>query len=72
MNYELDKVIAASHIMHEILNNVSSIMSISQLAIINHRDMPPELEGEMKRIVETSHQLSANIRTLADVLDEED
>ncbi len=66
-----NNVIATSTIMHEILNNVSSIMSISQLALLNHNDISPELQQEMKRLVTTSKQLSTNVQSLANVLDED-
>jgi hypothetical protein len=68
-----DSSIAASYIMHEMLNEVSIIMSISQLALLNHDgQMSPKLQTEMERIIQTARNLSERVQNLADVLDEED
>jgi len=71
-NVIADNAITVSYIMHEMLNNVSTIMSISQLALLDHGKMSPELQTEMKRIVQTAKNLSKQVQNLADVLDEED
>ena len=62
---------ASESLMHDIINHVSTIMSISQFALIS-KDMSPELQVELKRIVTTSRTLSADLKHLAEILDEED
>lgn len=60
-----------SILMHEALNDVSTIMSIAQLCLIS-KEMPPDVRQEIKRIVETGREMSEKLKLMAEVLQEED
>ena len=60
-----------SILMHETLNDVSTIMSIAQLCLIS-KEMPPDVRHEIKRIVETGREMSEKLKQMAEVLQEED
>jgi hypothetical protein len=59
-----------SRLMHEMMNHVSSIMSIAQFALIS-KEMSTELKADMERIIQNTRQVTACIRHLAEVLEEE-
>jgi hypothetical protein len=71
MSPEANNSLTPARILHNIISDVSTIMSISQLALINHKEMPPELQTDLKRIVEKARHLSTHVKDLADVLEEE-
>jgi hypothetical protein len=56
--------------MHEMMNHVSSIMSIAQFALIS-KEMSSELRGDIERIVQNTRDVTAYMRQLAEILDEE-
>lgn len=58
-------------LMHETINDMSTIMSIAQLCLIS-KEMPPDVRQEFKRIVETGRQMSDKLKLMAEVLQEED
>lgn len=60
-----------SILMHETINDLSTIMSIAQLCLIT-KEMPPDLREDIKRIVETGRQMSDKLKLMAEVLQEED
>ncbi len=60
-----------SILMHETLNDMSTILSIAQLCLIS-KEMPPDVRLEFKRIVETGRQMSDKLKLMAEVLQEED
>ena len=60
-----------SILMHETINDISTIMSIAQLCLIT-KDMPPDVRQELKRIVETGREMSNKLKLMAEVLQEED
>ena len=60
-----------SILMHETLNDISTIMSIAQLCLIS-KEMPPDVRQEVKRIVETGREMSQKLKLMAEVLQEED
>jgi hypothetical protein len=60
-----------SVLMHETLNDMSTIMSIAQLCLIS-KEMPPDVRHDFKRIVETGRQMSDKLKLMAEVLQEED
>ncbi len=60
-----------SILMHETLNDVSTIMSIAQLCLIS-KEMPPDVRQEIKRIIETGREMSDKLKLMAEVLQEED
>jgi hypothetical protein len=59
-----------SEVMHDLLNHVSAIMSIAQFALIS-KEMSSELRADMERIVQNTREVTACIRHLAEILDEE-
>ena len=71
MDSNIDKSAIPSRLMHEIVGHVSTIMSVAQYALIS-KDMPPDIQTDMKRIVETARNLSSHVQDLADILEEED
>ena len=60
-----------SVLMHETLNDMSTIMSIAQLCLIS-KEMPSDVRHDFKRIVETGRQMSDKLKLMAEVLQEED
>ncbi len=58
-------------LMHETLNDVSAIMSIAQLCLLT-KEMSPEIQADMKRILDTGRKLSDNLKRIAEVLQEEE
>jgi hypothetical protein len=56
--------------MHEMMNHVSSIMSIAQFALIS-KEMSSELRVDMERIVQNTKEVTGYIRHLAEILEEE-
>jgi len=72
MNQEVNKSGPVfSILMHETLNDVSTIMSIAQLCLVS-KEMPPDVRQEIKRIVETGREMSEKLKLMAEVLQEED
>ena len=71
MNPNIDESAIPSRLMHEIVGHVSTIMSVAQFALIS-KEMPPDIQTDMKRIVETARNLSNHVQSLADILDEGD
>lgn len=59
-----------SQLMHEMMNHVSSIMSIAQFALIS-KEMSSELRADMERIVQNTKEVTSYIRHLAEILEEE-
>jgi len=70
MNPNINEPAIPSRLMHEIVGHVSSIMSVAQYALIS-KEMSPEIQTDMKRIVEMARNLSNNVQDLADILEEE-
>ena len=60
-----------SYLMHETINHISTIISIAQLSLIS-KEMSPEVQADMKRIIETVRQMSDNLKQLAELLEEGD
>ncbi len=58
-------------LMHETINDISTIMSIAQLCLIT-KEMSPDVREDIKRIVETGRQMSDKLKLMAEVLQEED
>ena len=60
-----------SVLMHEVINDISTILSIAQLNLIS-KDMPPDIREDFKHIVDTGRQMSDRLKLMAEVLQEED
>lgn len=57
-------------LMHETINDVSTILSIAQLCLIT-KDLPPDVRADFKRIVETGRSMADKLKLMAEVLQEE-
>lgn len=62
--------IAYSDLMHDTINQISSVMSIAQFCLIS-KEMSPEVQSDMKRIVKTMRQISDNLRRLSEIWEED-
>lgn len=60
-----------SVLMHDTLNDMSTILSIAQFCLIS-RDMSPELRIEVERIVDTGKEMSDKLKRMAEVMQERD
>jgi len=57
-------------LMHDTINQVSTIISIAQLDMLS-KEMSPEVKADMKRIIQTMREVSGNLKRLAEMLDGE-
>lgn len=57
--------------MHDTLNQVSSVISIAQYCLIS-KEVSPEIQVDLKRIVEMTREIAANLKRLAETLEEEE
>ncbi len=64
-----DPGITCSVLMHDTINQISTIISIAQFGLIS-KEMSPEVQADMKRIVATMRQVANNLKRLAEILDE--
>jgi hypothetical protein len=60
-----------SVLMHDSLNDISTIMSIAEFCLIT-KEMPPDVRADIKQIVETGRKMADNLKLMAEVLQEED
>jgi len=60
-----------SVLMHDTLNDMSTILSIAQFCLIS-KEMSPELRIEVERIVDTGKQMSDKLKRMAEVMQEQD
>jgi hypothetical protein len=58
-----------SVLMHDTLNDMSTILSIAQFCLIS-QEMSPELRVEVERIVDTGKQMSDKLKRMAEVMQE--
>jgi hypothetical protein len=61
---------AFAALMHDTLDEVTTILSIAQFCLIS-RELSPEVQTDMKRIVETGKTISNKLKQLAEVYQEE-
>jgi len=59
-----------SRLLHDIVSNASTILSISQMALFGD-DVSAELRRDFERIMETAHAIVANIEELGELLENE-
>jgi hypothetical protein len=57
-------------LMHDTINDISTVMSIAQNCLMN-QELSPEIQADLKRLVQTMRHVSDNIKHLAEILDEE-
>lgn len=72
MTSEIEEVLPPGAILHDTLNQVSSIISVAQLCLINNQEVSPDLRQDLKRIVEMSKEVAANLKRLAETLEDEE
>jgi len=58
-----------SKLMHEAIDQLSSIVSIAQFALISE-ELPPKLQDDLKRIIRAAHGAAGHINDLGDMLRE--
>ncbi|GIK44047.1 MAG: hypothetical protein BroJett011_78800 [Chloroflexota bacterium] len=58
-------------LLHDTLNQLSSIISVAQYCLIS-KEASPEVRGDLKRIVEMTKEVAANLKHLAEMLEEEE
>jgi hypothetical protein len=58
-----------SKLMHETIDQLSSIVSIAQFALISE-DLSPKLKEDLKRIIQSAHGAASYINDLGDMLRE--
>lgn len=58
-------------LLHDTLNQISSIISVAQYCLIS-KEVSPEVQGDLRRIVEMTKAVAANLKRLAETLEEED
>ena len=72
MASEVDRAsVTPSKLMHEILNNLSTIISIAQFDLMGET-MSPKLQEDIKRMIQTAHEASHHLKHLAEILVEEE
>ena len=60
-----------SKLMHQTIDHLSTILSIAQFYLMDEA-VSPELQADMKRIVQTAREVSSNLRHLAEILLEDE
>ena len=58
-------------LMHETVDHLSAIISIAQFYGLNE-DLPSEARADLKRLVQIAHEISGNLKHLAEILPEEE
>ncbi len=71
MTSEVQPSLSLSKLMHETLNQLTTIISIAQFNLISE-DMSPKLQNELKRIIQTTSSAADNLKRLAEILHEEE
>ena len=69
MTSQIDPSETPSHLLHETVNLLSTIVSIAQLNVLDE-DTSPKLQGELKRIIQAAREASENLKSLAQLLQE--
>ncbi|MEW5956415.1 MAG: hypothetical protein AB1801_01730 [Chloroflexota bacterium] len=60
-----------SILMHDALNDISTILSIAQFCLIS-KEMSPDLRTEVERIVDTGKQMSEKLKLMAEVIQQQE
>jgi hypothetical protein len=71
MSSQTDESLTPSVLMHDTVNDISTILSIAQNSLLN-REMPAEVQADLKRIIQTARQVAVNLRAIAEILEEEE
>ena len=68
---ETEDLVTPGVLLHDTLNQISSIISIAQYCLIS-KEVSPEVREDLKRIIETTKEVAANLKRLAETLEEEE
>lgn len=68
---EIDDFIPPAELLHDTINQLSSIISIAQYCLIG-REVSSEVQNDLNRIVEMTKDAAANLKRLAEILEEEE
>lgn len=71
MASEIEDFIAPGELLHDTLNQLSSIISIAQYRLIND-EVSPDIATDLKRIIEMTREAATNLKRLAEILEEEE
>lgn len=71
MTSETNESSPSGALLHDTLNHISSIMSIAQFCLIS-KEASPEVQKDLKRIIEMTREAAANLKRLAQTLEEEE
>lgn len=66
-----EETVVPGVLLHDTLNQISSIISVAQYCLIS-KEVSPEVQGDLKRIVEMTKAVAANLKRLAETLEEEE
>ena len=68
---EIDDFVPPGELLHDTINQLSSIISIAQYCLIG-REVSSEVQDDLTRIVEMTKDAAANLKRLAEILEEEE
>jgi hypothetical protein len=68
---DVEESIPPGALLHDTLNQLSSIISVAQYCLIS-KEASPEVRMDLKRIVEMTKEVAANLKHLAEILEEEE
>ena len=68
---EFDDFVPPGELLHDTINQLSSIISIAQYCLIG-REVSSEVQDDLNRIVEMARDAATNLKHLAEFLEEEE
>jgi hypothetical protein len=68
---DIEEAVLPDVLLHDTLNQISSIISVAQYCLIS-KEVSPEVQGDLKRIVEMTKAVASNLKRLAETLEEEE
>lgn len=70
MNGIREQELTPSKLLHDVVSQASTILSISQMAVFSYDNMSDDMRQDFDRIMETAHEIVANIDKLGQLLEE--
>ncbi|MBI1876696.1 MAG: hypothetical protein HYR94_00370 [Chloroflexi bacterium] len=71
MMSEFEEFVSPGELLHDTLNQLSSIISIAQYCLIS-KEVSQDVQEDLRRIVEMSKEVASNLKQLAEALEEEE
>lgn len=71
MTSDIEESISPGELLHDTLNQISSIISVAQYCLIS-KEVSPEVQEDLKRIVEMTKEVAGSLKHLAEILEEEE